>query len=284
LKIFQDAFYLPVEGGRCFAVLRAPADADVCGTVLHLPAFGDEMNKSRAMTARAARAFAEAGFAVLQVDWLGCGDSSGDHADATLTKWVANARESLKWLRHRHPQSATTLWALRAGALIVPSLVRETPDASLLLWQPVLDGAQLLNHLLRLKAAGAITGARDAASSTKALRERLRAGEALDIGGYEISPTLAVELEAAAFELPAAHRADIGWFEVAASPRSTMSPAAATHIERARAGGARVVERIVEGPGFWQSVEIERGDALIAQSIAALTEGMDARSGASALL
>jgi exosortase A-associated hydrolase 2 len=284
LNIFQDAFYLPVEGGRCFAMLRAPADAKVRGTILHLPAFGDEMNKSRAMTARAARTFAEAGFAVLQVDWLGCGDSSGNHADATLSQWMANARESLAWLQHRHPQSATTLWALRAGALLVPSLVREAPGTSLLLWQPVLDGAQQLNHLLRLKAAGAITGARDAAPSTKALRERLRAGETVEIGGYEISSRLAAELEAAAFELPAAHRGDVAWFEVAASPRSTMSPAAATLIERARAGGVRVVERVVEGPGFWQSVEIERCDALIAQSMAALTEGMNARFGASALL
>jgi len=41
------------------------------------------MNKSRRMVALQARALAGRGFAVLQMDALGCGDSAGDMQDAT---------------------------------------------------------------------------------------------------------------------------------------------------------------------------------------------------------
>ena len=45
------------------------------------------MNKSRRMAALQARAFAEMGFGVLQIDLFGCGDSSGDFSDARWDIW-----------------------------------------------------------------------------------------------------------------------------------------------------------------------------------------------------
>jgi exosortase A-associated hydrolase 2 len=283
LKIFQEAFFLPVDGGQCFAVHRAPGEGGVRAAVLHLPAFGDEMNKARAMTARAARAFAAAGCAVLQVDWLGCGDSFGDHADATLLQWTANAHAALAWLRQRHPRCPVTgLWALRAGALLVPALAGSLPDAFVMLWQPVLSGTQQLNQLLRIQSAGAVANAADA-SSAKALRARLRAGETLEIGGYALSPALAAELEAAAFELPAQHRGPVAWFEVSPSAQALSEPAT-KRVEQLRAAGIRVQARAVAGPSFWQSVEIERCDLLVAQSCAVLPEMLGELSGAAAVL
>jgi exosortase A-associated hydrolase 2 len=284
LKIFQEAFYLPVEAGSCFAVYRAP-ETPASATMLHLPAFCDEMNKARAMTASAARAFAEAGVAVLQVDWLGCGDSTGEHRDAMLSQWIRNARVALAWLRERHPGiAAPWLWALRAGALLVPGLVEGAPETPLLLWQPVMNGGQQLNQLLRLVVAAGVTGAGGGSSSTQALRARLAAGETLEIGGYAMSPHLAAELDAAAFRLPDRHRAAVVWFEVGRSPGATLSDPAQREIERARAAGTPITASVVEGPGFWQSAEIERCNALIEASTAAIAEGLRGVSRATALL
>ena len=92
MNVVQNAFFLPARGGHCFCVYRRPSRGVSRGVVLHLPAFGDEMNKSRVMTARGARAFAAQGFGVLQVDLLGCGDSDGVLADATLAGCVAPPR------------------------------------------------------------------------------------------------------------------------------------------------------------------------------------------------
>ena len=283
MKIVQEAFYLPVEGGQCFAIHRAPGEGDARATILHLPALGDEMNKARAMTARAARAFAEAGCAVMQVDWLGCGDSSGDHADGTLSRWSANAHAAQAWLQNRHPRcSIHGVWALRAGALLVPALVGEAPDTCIMLWQPLIDGAQQLNQLLRMKAAAALTSTADA-PPTKALRAQLRAGATLEIGGYAISPALAADLESAAFEIPHGQRGPVAWFEISPSGRQ-LSAAAAKCIDGLRNSGLHVYTSTVAGPSFWQSVEIERCDELITQSTATLAEMLSEPSRTPAVL
>ena len=145
MEIAQNAFYLPVEDGRCFCVWRRPRDpGDLRGTILHLPAFAEEMNKARRMTALAARRFAASGYGVLQIDPLGCGDSSGDFADATLSKWTENCLRGAQWIRSQSA-SDVWLWALRAGALLVSPLLSRLPSrANVLLWQPVVSGTQFL--------------------------------------------------------------------------------------------------------------------------------------------
>jgi exosortase A-associated hydrolase 2 len=273
LKILQDAFYLAVEGGECFGIYRWSV-AGVAATLLYLPAFGDEMNKARAMTARAARAFAALGFGVLQIDLYGCGDSSGTHADADLDRWTANALHAIDWLRLREPCADPWIWCLRAGALLAAPVLECLPDAPLLLWQPTLSGAQHLNQLLRQKVLGAASAADADRTRMKALRERLRAGEALEVGGYDISPRLADGLERAAFDVPREYRGRIAWFELAPTSPPSLSPAARARAEALRARGVVVAAAALQGPGFWQSTEIEQSDALIEASTAALSEGL----------
>lgn len=272
MSLSQSAFYLPVKGGECFCVLREPVGRDAEGVLLHLPAFGDEMNKSRAMTARAARALAGAGFAVLQVDLFGCGDSSGDHAGATFARWAENASSALSWLRRRHGDVKVWLWPLRAGALLVPPLLEGwAPQAALLLWQPVLSGAQQLNLLLRQHVAVDMLADAGRRTGMRALRERLRAGETLEIGGYAVSPRLADDLERAAFDVPATHSGRAAWIEVSPSASSSLTPAASEKIEHLRNAGVLVTEKVVPGPSFWKSTEIEFADALVPASVDAVS-------------
>jgi uncharacterized protein len=271
LKVLQDAFYLPVEGGRCFCIFRRSA-VPVVGAMLHLPAFGDEMNKARAMTARAARAFAAIGFNVLQIDLVGCGESSGTHRDADVTRWAGNALAALDWLRLRDETAVPPwIWCLRAGALLAPALLDRARDVPLLLWQPVLSGAQQLSQLLRQKLAAGLTGSGADRAGTKNLRQRLQRGELLEIGGYEISPRLADELDRAAFDLPADYRGRIAWFELSPTDPPVLSPAARTKIAALRSTGVEVSAAAIRGPGFWQSSEIEHSNALIEASAAALS-------------
>ena len=271
MKTLQHAFSLPVEGGACFCIYRCLENGPSAGTVLHLPAFGDEMNKSRAMTARAARALAARGFGVLQVDLLGCGDSSGDHGDASVGAWIDNAQRGLEWLvREGRATAAPWLWCLRAGALLVaPLLHGPARDAPLLLWQPVLSGAQQLNNLLRQKLAGAL-GAGERIDA-KSLRQRWMDGETQEIGGYAISPRLARGLDQAAFDIPAGYRGRVEWVEVSPTAAPSISPVARSRIAALRSIGIDVNATAVRGPGFWQSVEIEHCEALIEATAAAMT-------------
>ena len=78
-------FFLPSGDGQRFCLYHPAVNAQgvaPLGHVVYVHPFGEEMNKSRRMATLQARALAQAGFSVLQVDLLGCGDSSGDFGDA----------------------------------------------------------------------------------------------------------------------------------------------------------------------------------------------------------
>lgn len=269
MNVLQSAFFLPVEGGECFCVYRRPTDGPVASTILHLPAFGDEMNKSRAMTARAARAFASRGCGVLQIDLIGCGDSSGDHACATLSRWRDNALRAIDWLRNEHPTVRQPyLWCLRAGALLLRGpLDHVASNTALLLWQPMLSGAQQLSQLLRQKNAGSLVVSGTERAGSKALRERLRLGETLEIGGYAISPRMADELEAANLDIVPGPCGEVAWLELAATSQPVIAPASQAKIQQLATAGVRISAKALQGPGFWQSVEIEYCEPLIDVSL-----------------
>jgi exosortase A-associated hydrolase 2 len=267
LSIIQKAFYLPVEGGECFCVYRRPI-TKVLRLVLHVPAFGDEMNKSRAMTARAGRALAERGCAVLQFDFLGCGDSSGEHFEGSFARWLENARRALGWLCDDERDSPLCLWSLRSGALLLPDLVAQCArPPALLLWQPVLSGTQYLTYLLRQKLAASLLAPEPERSGVKELRARLKGGETLEIGGYAISPLLANDLEQSTFGLEKGFAGRVSWLELSTLPAPTLSPAARAKVDILSANGIDVHAEAVHGPPFWQSVEIELSDPLIEASL-----------------
>jgi uncharacterized protein len=279
LSIAQTAFYLPVDGGECFCLYRSPTDSPVSLSVLHLPAFGDEMNKSRAMTARASRAFAAHGCGVLQIDFVGCGDSAGNHADATFARWLENAHRALAWLRERHGDMALCLWSLRSGVLLSSALVGQLArPASLLLWQPVISGTQYVNHLLRQRLAASLLAPEGERQGVGVLRDRIRAGETLDIGGYAVSPLLAADLDGGVFDLPSDYAGRVAWLELGASAEPALSPAAKARIEKFAKAGIDVRARALQGPSFWQSVEIECSQALIDASLDLLDLGVDAHT------
>ena len=245
------------------------------GTILHLAAFGDEMNKSRAMTARAARVLASRGFGVLQIDFFGCGDSAGEHADATLARWTDNATAQSIGCANAACRAYIRGYGRCARCAVDSAVARAAaPDAPLLLWQPILSGAQQLNHLLRQKLAEDARRHVGERSGTRTLRERLRDGATLETGGYGISPTLADELDRAT-SLPSerllrSHR-------VAGSGRIGHAVALAGGTQEDRrisiGRGAGFAATALEGPGFWQSTEIEQCHRLEEASISALTIG-----------
>lgn len=259
--------------GACFALFHAPAGA--CrGAVLYLHPFAEEMNRARRMAALQARAFAAAGYAVLQLDLHGCGDSSGDFGDASWDGWLDDVAHAAGWLRARCAVPVT-LWGLRLGALLALAHARRDPAiAALLLWQPVVNGATHLTQFLRLRVAGdmlgnAATATTATAATTSALRAALAAGETLEVAGYALSPALALGMEAcdATRMAPAC---PVHWIEINLSPERGPAPASMRVIEGWRAAGATAELRQVAGEPFWSTQEIATCPALIEASLAAL--------------
>lgn len=286
-------FYLAVDGagrtGERFCFYRAPeirAGAVGRGSVLAVHAFAEEMNKTRVAAADCARALAAAGFAVLQIDLGGCGDSAGDFADATWDGWLADLADAWAWLAVQS-SGPRWVWGTRLGALLADRFVsRCTPAADgLLLWQPVVNGAQHLGQFLRLKTVGSLLREAPAGGATTPVarvaepspRADLASGRAIEVAGYQLTPALADAIEAA--RLGASQAGDapmppcIRWFEVS-SQSAAITPIATRVAERWRAAGSDVAVATIAGPAFWQTQEVERCDALVDASVAALGEAV----------
>ena len=263
-----DVFFLPAAGGeQRLCLFHAPVDAPR-GKVLYLHPFAEEMNKSRRMAALACRALAEAGHAVLQIDLRGCGDSSGDFGDASWADWQADVRVGLACLDARVPGDAPLwLWGLRAGCLLAAADWGRPVNH--LFWQPMVNGKLALQQFLRLKLAAEM-----ASGASKGLMDQMKAelaaGRPVEIAGYRLGAPLAAGLEAARLA-PTGTPGRVEWLELSTREDATLTPVSEQAVKSWQDAGWAVRPRIVQGPGFWATSEIELAPALIAATVEALS-------------
>ena len=258
-------FFLPAQGGQRYCLLHLPAPGQAArGGIIYIHPFAEELNKSRHVAAMQARAFAALGYSVLQLDLYGCGDSSGDFGDARWSIWRNDLHLACAWLARR-VDGPLTLWGLRLGALLALDYAAraEQAPARMLLWQPVLSGAQHLNQFLRLRVAGEMLQDGGASGGTAALRARLQAGEVLEIGGYELHPALALAVEGVDAARLAAPPCRVDWFEMVPEVGRPPPPASARLVDSWRVGGGDVRLATLAGPAFWTTQEIAEAPALL---------------------
>jgi exosortase A-associated hydrolase 2 len=236
------SFFLPVVPGQRYCLYQA-ARTQV-PAVLFVHPFGEELNRSRRMAALQARALAKRGVASLRIDLYGCGDSSGDFSDASWNQWRADLIAASAWLRDQgHPE--VSLLGLRLGCLLAMDVAADLPlpVRQMILWQKPASASQFLTQWLRLRSVNAMLGDSAAQEGPQALRERLRQGETIEVGGYELAPHMAAALDSLAPEQPSC--------PVTSLQIGPTAPA-------------------IPGPAFWSTPEITQCDALIEASCAAL--------------
>ena len=266
-----EPFFLANASDRRFCIFHPPA-GDVRGAVLYVHPFAEEMNKSRRMAALQSRALAAHGFGVLQIDLCGCGDSDGDFAGATWSQWRDDVHAGMQWLRDR-VSAAITMWGLRLGAaLAIDAAQGGAAPASMVLWQPVLDGATMVTQFLRLKIASQMLSEGRAEGGLQDLRSRLDAGETIEVAGYPVTRALVAGIEAVALDklVPSA---SVQWLEVAAQPERPLPPAARRVVDGWTGRGAKVDVHCVAGPQFWNTLEITECPELVAKTTAIMTGG-----------
>ncbi len=265
-----EAFFLPADSGQRFCLFHAARAARALGAVLYVHPFAEEMNKSRRMAALQARALAGAGYAVLQIDLLGCGDSSGDFGDASWNAWLDDIALACRWLQRRAP-APLWLWGLRAGCLLAAEAAhRLEAQCRLLFWQPMTNGNLVLQQFLRLKLAGNLLGG-GAKDTLGALRKDLADGRTIEVAGYALSPALAQGLEHATLA-PAARAVRLAWLELSPREDADLSAAAIAGKGQWEQAGCNVRCELVRGPAFWQTTEIEDAPALVGATLAALAQ------------
>ena len=278
-----DAFFLQRPEGSRFCLHYPVSTGPVRGLCLYLHPLAEEMNKSRHMAALGARAFSEAGFAVLQIDLQGCGDSSGDFETATWRGWISDVQVASAWLREHYPAAAGDkqpplwLWGLRAGCLLAAAAAAQHQlDCHFIFWQPTLSGQQVLNQWLRLKWAEQLQAAH-AGPDLAQVRQQMAQGSPVEIAGYTLSAGLARDLERAQL-MPsggtgrAAPQPNVQWLEVSMAPKTEPGAATRAGVQAWRHCGYAVNVHLVQGPAFWQSSALETAPALVSASLAALKQ------------
>lgn len=276
-----DAFFLPSEApgqGQRFCLHYAADGPLTRGLVVYVHPFAEEMNKARRMAALQSRAFAHAGYAVLQIDLLGCGDSSGDFGDASWESWVSDVVQACQWIRQKRgavdaPNNLPPLWlwGLRAGCLIAcEAAKRLAAPCNFLFWQAPASGKLLLQQFMRLKVASDMLGGQGK-GIMEAMRQELEAGSNVEIAGYSLASGMAAGLGQAQLTPPAAQsESQMIWLELSTRDDATLTPVSAKEVAQWQSAGWQVTSQVVNGPAFWQTSEIETAPALISASLVAL--------------
>ena len=265
-------FFLAGQIGERFCLYH-PAQGTVRGAFIYVHPFAEEMNKCRRMAAMQARAFARSGIAVLQIDLYGCGDSSGDFGDARWQIWLDDLQRAQQWLAQRHT-GTIGWWGVRLGALLALEAAGRFGGGPALLWQPVISGEVFITQFLRMRvasaalAAAAITEpaatalqtvvpvASPKASGTQAMRAAMSGGEALEVGGYELAPTLAAAIDTLKLSELAVPDQAVHWLEVVAEEGRSLPPAAASAEAAMRNAGVNLHLHLAVGPAFWTTQEV----------------------------
>jgi pimeloyl-ACP methyl ester carboxylesterase len=146
-------FYFGEPDKELFGCLHVPEPGcrRDCGVVICQP-FGHEyVNSHRALRQLASR-LVDAGFPVLRFDYCGCGDSRGEVTETNIAEWVFNVSQAVAEVQQRVEVSNICLVGLRLGASLA-MLNARTHDcaASLVLWDPIIDGRSYLNELIALQ-------------------------------------------------------------------------------------------------------------------------------------
>jgi len=272
--IFRDG--APPHGGQRLVVIHEPAGAPR-GVVVGVAGFVEEMNKGRRTAALGARALAREGFLVVQLDLAGCGDSSGDLASVSWSSWVDDVLDTARWATGlADADLPLTLWGIRAGCLVVAqALAQMERPANLLFWQPQPNGKLVLHQFLRLKMAGQLQQG-SAKGVTDGLLSDLAAGRAVEVAGYQLGPGVANGLGSAQLSAPKAGSAtSVLWLEVSTQTPPELLPASLNVVQRWSSSGTDVRTAVVNGPLFWQTLDIEEAPELVqrtAELMRALSE------------
>ncbi len=124
--------------------LLTPAERDVRRRhgVLLCPPIGHEHVRSHWALRQAAAVLARSGFDVLRFDWFGVGDSFGELSEASVARWRQDLTTAAAELRAATGARRISAVGLRFGATIAATSSDLLRLSALVLWDPVVDGAE----------------------------------------------------------------------------------------------------------------------------------------------
>lgn len=260
--------------GQIFILARYPPGFDG-RSVLVVPPFAEEMNKSRKMIAQLTDELVKRGIGVVVPDLFGTGDSQGDFADATLGGWCQDLSATCGWVRKKGWRIETVL-GVRLGCALALEFASQSSDWPLprrtIFWAPVLDGARSFEQFLRLRVAASLMSPRR--ETIAGLRAEFAAGATVEVAGYRISPQLAKDLDGLSpLAKATGNIGNVTWLEVARSTQAPISAQSALALESLRRAALNATSRTFVGELFWATGELTSVPELLDETVRAICNG-----------
>ena len=195
----EPSGYIAIGTRAVYATAFLPATTTAADmAVVLVEPLAEEKRAAYRMLVRLARALAADGLAAIRLDLSGTGDSSLPHAEATLDTWVADTCAAAEDLLAQTGARRLALVAARAGALVAAKAALRLRPERLVLAEPILSGADVLNDLERRQSIKDMMSGGNA--NAPSAEQRWQQGQTVDFGGYEFSATLASQLRAVSLD------------------------------------------------------------------------------------
>ena len=261
--------FIDLPQGRIFVLQHSPRGFSPHAGVVLVPPFAEEMNKSRRMLTLLAEKLASQGIHVLLPDFYGTGDSEGDFADASWQGWLEQLAECIHQMQQEYQLEHYSLLAVRSGALLATAYLQQPHPVvdRLVLWQPVVEGSTHLTQFLRLRlASNMLSGDRDKESGNM-LKQRLAAGEVVEVAGYALTSAVADGLAAASVKNIAPDSLPpTCWIDVVAKEGQMPPLVNRKLVQSWQEAGVDLQHHSCVGEPFWGSVEIVELHDMVAKS------------------
>jgi len=189
-EVREHPFYFGKPAQRLFGVLHQPPDAAgrKDAAWLFCSAFAEERNQSHRHMLEWARVLCREGFWVLRFDYRGYGDSDGLFEQFTIDDYLTDVRTAMAELERRAGVPCRGLCGLRLGATLAALAAAELPDAPMrILWEPVINGADYIDELLRLVMAKQMKESGAAPKTRDQLKQDILDGREVDVFGHVIT-------------------------------------------------------------------------------------------------
>jgi exosortase A-associated hydrolase 2 len=253
--------------GRILLVSHEPQLPPMRAVVV-VPAFGEEMNKSRRLINETAIALRERGMWTIIPDLFGTGDSEGDLEDARWSIWMDDLRRTFDWARGKGAKDFDLL-LVRIGASLFAEAEKELQITfgRAVAWHAA-NGVETLKHLLRMKSMAIRMAGGRAPSMEASLESLLKGPGPTELGGYLLAPELAQAMNRASFS--PSRTATVTTGLLLEMDSATDAETGMPNVEQADAAVWR--RKKIAAERFWLATEPGPNPALVEATVSFLAE------------
>jgi pimeloyl-ACP methyl ester carboxylesterase len=151
LSATLEPFHFGTDGAL-YGVLTKPTGPSLETAVLVCGPVGQEKARAHFVLQALARRLAASGIATLAFDYFGTGDSLGESAEATCTRWQRDVAEAREELVRRTGAKRIVAVGVRLGAPLLWNASRNFDVQGLVLWDPVFDGVDYVAQTTEIHA------------------------------------------------------------------------------------------------------------------------------------